>query len=260
MGDTSNGKKSKLKRYTDFHSNVKNESLKTFPKKAKKSKSDSEDKPEGVDRTDALSYDEELNRRILAKEKDTDYSDNQTNIDTSKREIPTVDPNVYPNDKSEYNDKNHKPSKGIVNLDEDDDKKSKSKSKKVQEDVEFYGKVAKFPKDVEASKAINFMEKVKLSKNKIWYVMVEKQDNELQMVKYQMKKGINLSKFVNDLKTYYIDLYKDNEQVLEKVKNIQLAGDKNGNYSAIKNIPSVEVNGKKMITNITEDLIKILSK
>ncbi len=36
--------------------------------------------------------------------------------------------------------------------------------------------------------------------------------------------------------------------------------DGNDKYSWIKNIPLVEVNGKKMISKITEDLIKLLSK
>ena len=36
--------------------------------------------------------------------------------------------------------------------------------------------------------------------------------------------------------------------------------DGNDKYSWIKNIPLIEVDGKKMVTRITEDLIKLLSK
>ena len=83
-------------------------------------------------------------------------------------------------------------------------------------------------------------------------------DNELQMVKYDYKKGVDLSSFVNDLKKYYIDKYKTNKSVVEKISNIIVDG--NDKYSMIKNIPLIEVNGRKMISIITEDLIKLLSK
>ena len=88
--------------------------------------------------------------------------------------------------------------------------------------------------------------------------MVEKMDNELQMVKYDYKKGVDLSSFVNDLKKYYIDKYNTNKSIVEKISNIIVDG--NDKYSMIKNIPLIEVNGRKMISIITEDLIKLLSK
>jgi hypothetical protein len=37
--------------------------------------------------------------------------------------------------------------------------------------------------------------------------MVEKQDNELQMVKYNNKEGVDLNEFVTELKGYYIKKY-----------------------------------------------------
>ncbi|MDV7393503.1 hypothetical protein RZS08_19165, partial [Arthrospira platensis SPKY1] len=58
---------------------------------------------------------------------------------------------------------------------------------KTNEEVETIGKVARFPKNTKASKAYNFLENVKVSKKSIWYIMVEKQDSELQMVKYNYK-------------------------------------------------------------------------
>jgi hypothetical protein len=36
--------------------------------------------------------------------------------------------------------------------------------------------------------------------------------------------------------------------------------DGNDKYSMIRNIPLVEIDGKKLITKVTEDLIKLLSK
>jgi hypothetical protein len=132
-----------------------------------------------------------------------------------------------------------------------DDKKNESK-------VDFTGKVAKFPKNTKASKAYNFLENVKVSKKSIWYLMVEKQDNELQMVKYNYKEGVDLTKFVNELKTYYTKKYSNEPKLQKLVESISVDG--NDKYSMIKNIPAITLDGKKMITKITEDLIRLLSK
>lgn len=139
-----------------------------------------------------------------------------------------------------------------------DDKEDEIKEdEKISEDkVQTYGRVAKFPKNVKASKAFNFLENVKVSKKSIWYIMVEKLDNELQMVKYNHKEGVDLNKFVNELKTYYITKYKD-PKIKKLIESIYVDG--NDKYSMVKNIPLVEVEGKKLITKITEDLIKLLS-
>lgn len=123
--------------------------------------------------------------------------------------------------------------------------------------VDFTGKVAKFPKNVKASKAYNFLENVKVSKKSIWYLMIEKQDNELQMVKYNVKEGVDLTKFVNELKSYYTKKYSD-PKIIKMIESISVDG--NDKYSMVKNIPTVTLDGKKMITKITEDLIKLLSK
>ena len=137
--------------------------------------------------------------------------------------------------------------------------KAPEKGQEIKEgQVQFYGKLARLPKNTKASKGFNFLENVKISKSSIWYIMVEKQDNELQMIKYNHKKGVDLSKFVGDLKEYYAQKYKNNQRVTELIHNIYIDG--NDKYSRICNIPLVEVDGKKMISKITEDLIKLLSK
>jgi hypothetical protein len=139
----------------------------------------------------------------------------------------------------------------IVEVEEKDSKKNESK-------VETIGKVAKFPKNTKASKAYNFMENVKISKKSIWYIMVEKMDNELQLVKYNYNEGVDLAKFVEELKTYYLNTFKDNKTICEAVSKLTVDG--NDKYSMVKNISPVDINGKKLITKITEDLIKLLSK
>lgn len=137
--------------------------------------------------------------------------------------------------------------------------KPKKEEKPIDESkVQFYGKLAKFPKGTKASKSYNFLENVKIAKSSIWYIMVEKCENELQMVKYNYKKGVDLSKFLNDLKSYYTKQFAGNTNVMRMIESIEIDG--NDKYSWIKNIPLIEVNGKKMISKITEDLIKLLSK
>ena len=125
--------------------------------------------------------------------------------------------------------------------------------------VNFYGKVAKFPKKTKASKAYNFLENVKISKNSIWYILIEKQDNELQMVKYNNKKGFDMAKFVFELKSYYLKQYAKDPNMTRLIECIEVVGAEE--FSSIKNIPNVEIAaGKKLISKITEDLIKLLSK
>jgi hypothetical protein len=120
--------------------------------------------------------------------------------------------------------------------------------------VTFYGKIAKMPNDVMASKSINFLENIKVSKQKLWYILIQKQDDQLQMIKYNNKMGVNMNSFVEKLKDYY----KHNEIINEHIENLKIDG--NDKFSIIKNIPNIDINGKKLISIITEDLIKLLYK
>lgn len=129
---------------------------------------------------------------------------------------------------------------------------------KTDEKVDFIGKVAKFPNKTKASKALNFLENVKISKNSIWYILVEKQSNELQMLKYNNNKGVDMERFVLELKGYYLRKYAKNQKLTKLIENIQVKGAPE--FSSIRNIPNIEIEkGKKMITKITEDLLKLLS-
>jgi len=128
--------------------------------------------------------------------------------------------------------------------------------------VDFYGKVAKFPKNTKAQKAFNFLENIKIPKNKLWYFIIEKEivvkdkDNyeELQVIKYNNKDGVDCAKFVEALKTYY----SEDTIITEHIKDLTIDG--NDKFSIIRNIPNVVVNGKKLISILTEDLIKLLYK
>lgn len=121
------------------------------------------------------------------------------------------------------------------------------------ERVNFYGKVAKMPKNVKAKNAYTFLENIKASKSKLWYILIEKDDNQLQCIKYNNKMGVNLKLFVEQLKEYH----SKDEELHENISKLTIEGNKH--FSIIKNIPDVEVKpGKKMITFLTDELIQLL--
>jgi len=126
-----------------------------------------------------------------------------------------------------------------------------SESKKVN----FYGKVAKMPKNVKAKSAYNFLENIKVSKKKLWYILIEKDENELQCIKYNNKMGVNLKLFVEQIKDYH----SKDENISKYINNLRIEG--NDKFSIIKGIEDVEIKpGKKMITFLTEELIQLLYK
>lgn len=126
-----------------------------------------------------------------------------------------------------------------------------------KDNVDIIGKVAKFPNDVQAHKAYMFMENIKIAKNKVWYIMVQKQDDQLQMVKYNRVEGVNLNEFMLQLKEYYKHKYNDNTLLLSALENIEVVGE--DKFSIIRNIPQISIDNKPLISKITEDLIILLS-
>jgi hypothetical protein len=199
-------------------------------------------------------------KKLFSFKRFSDLNKGEKDVDEEEASLPArpfqdtdmpQGPNVHKEKtkKEKFMDTSHMKPKKTVSEDE---------VKLENSDVTFFGKVAKLPKGVKASKGYNFLENIKVSKSSIWYLLVEKQDDQLQMVKYNHKKGVDLSKFVNELKSYYIQKNKSNKKICEMISKIDIDG--NDKYSWIKNIPLVEVEGKKMVTKITEDLIKLLSK
>lgn len=118
--------------------------------------------------------------------------------------------------------------------------------------INFFGKIAKLPKKSKPSNAVNFLEKIKISKQRLWYLIVEKQDDELQMIKYNNRCNINITLFLENLKDYY----SNNTELHEHINGLIIEG--SDRFTSIKNIPNIDVNGKKFITIIMEDIIKLL--
>lgn len=119
--------------------------------------------------------------------------------------------------------------------------------------INLYGKVAKMPKNTKAKSALTFLENIKVSKKKLWYILIEKDENQLQCIKYNNKMGVNLKLFVEQIREYH----KKDKQLFEYINKLTIEGTQY--FSTIKNIPDVEVKpGKKMITFLTEELIQLL--
>lgn len=127
----------------------------------------------------------------------------------------------------------------------------------MSKDINFYGKVAKFPKNTKAKNAYVYLENIKINKKKLWYFIIERekiddQGNDLQLIKYNNKNGVNCEDFVNKLKEHY----KKDSKIKDHIDNLIVEG--SDSFSIIKNIPDVEIDGKKLIAIITNDLIKLL--
>lgn len=120
--------------------------------------------------------------------------------------------------------------------------------------INFIGKVAKFPKNTKAKNAFLFLENIRVSKKKLWYILIEKDQDGLQIIKYNNNNGFDLNHFVNELKKHYM---KD-DIIREEIEKLLIDGD--DKFSIIKNIPDVEINGNKFINILTNDLIKLLHK
>jgi hypothetical protein len=130
-----------------------------------------------------------------------------------------------------------------------------SKEKSTNESVNFYGKVAKFPNNVKPSKAYSFLEKIKVNPDKLWYMMIQR-DNDLQMIKYNTKAGVVLNEFVEGLKEFYLEKWKDiSEDLKEQIKNMTITGE---DKYAVITVPMIQINGRHLINIIAEDLVKIL--
>ena len=64
--------------------------------------------------------------------------------------------------------------------------------------------------------------------------------------------GFNLNLFVNKLKEHYMS----DEKMSSYINELVIEGE--DAFSIIKNIPDIEIDGKKLITIFTNDLIRLL--
>lgn len=124
----------------------------------------------------------------------------------------------------------------------------------MDDNINFIGKVAKFPKNTKASSAYNHLENIRVSKKKLWYILTEKDDDGLMIVKYNNKLGFNLFDFINELKEHY----KKDDNISKYIGEFIIEGKED--FSIIKNVPDVLIGDKKLLTIIMQDLLKLLYK
>ena len=232
-----------IKKWDSFKgSNIRktNEGMKTFSKNLGNRLNEEPVETQRGQISASSEYVDEVNQNIIKQDTRPSKKGKERKYKTTKTPQTMKDKSIYPQDTTD---------RGVANIQEDTN-------------VEIYGKLARFPEGTKASKAFNWVYNLrdpKLSKKEIWYLMVEKQDNELQMIKYQQKQGVNLTRFIQDLKGYYMVKYKDSPSIAEKISNIKLSGDQDGNISSIANIPNILVDGdKKLIHKLMEDLVNLL--
>lgn len=119
------------------------------------------------------------------------------------------------------------------------------------------GKVVRFPKNTKAVTALQQLEKIKVNPKKIWYLIIENQDNELKTVKYNRNNNINLLDYTNSLKNLYLQNCKDSF-LIEQIEQMIVVGE--ADFSIIKNIPSIRFkDDQTLLSKITSDLIKLLA-
>jgi chaperonin cofactor prefoldin len=106
-------------------------------------------------------------------------------------------------------------------------KKKINKPDNINENVNLYGKVAVFPKNVKPSKAYKFLENIKMNPEKLWYMLIQQQEDNLQMIKYNIKADIYLREFVNSLKSYYLEQIQENVDLYQQIDKIVIESDEN---------------------------------
>lgn len=121
--------------------------------------------------------------------------------------------------------------------------------------IQYTGKVARF-KGADTNDAYQYLKSIKTKSDRLWYMIVEKQDNGLTMLKYNSKAQLCLDDFVRGLKYYYKDLYKDNVELCEALDGMFIIGE--DSWVSVANIPN-EVGGVKLFSKLMEDLTTLLS-
>ena len=116
------------------------------------------------------------------------------------------------------------------------------------ESMEFNGKVVSIKNISSASDAFMMLENKNISKNKLWYFILERQ-NELVVAKYNSKVGFKLKDLVVDMFQQYEKGAPEIKTILEKIKI-----DGKDEFARIINAPT------KFRDIIKGDLIKLLSR
>lgn len=114
------------------------------------------------------------------------------------------------------------------------------------------GNVVKFLDNFKPSSAYSILESNNYSKDDLHFMIIEQADESLLILKYNEKHKLKLKEFVTNLVSYY----RRNPQLDKLFSEIIVEG--NDTFSIIKNVPKTELNGKKVLQILNDDLINLL--
>lgn len=143
-----------------------------------------------------------------------------------------------------------KPSIKDVNIKTGDYRVTENKSNQAIKDIVFFNKIAIFEKSVMAKDAYNILESLKVDKNKLWYFMMDRNDNSIQIVKYNYEQGFHLLNLVSELFKKYDTVPQLKESLTSQ--NIKFSGGKE--FVVISNL------NENLKNLIKIDITKLLSK
>lgn len=131
-------------------------------------------------------------------------------------------------------------------------KTEKNKDEKLTElfkNIEFINKVAIFKDTIQAKDAYLFLESAKVDRNKLWYFIMDRNEDTMQIVKYNNKEGFILNDFVNEL----FKFYKTNKTIEKYItEDLKISGGKE--FVVISHLSPI------LKSILKADLVKLLSK
>lgn len=123
----------------------------------------------------------------------------------------------------------------------------------MSDSINFFGKVATFPRPIKPSVAYKYLESLKIDRERLWYVLIQQQSDSLTMIKYNAHAGVSLDGFVAELLEFYRTEYPD---VSESMKSVTVEA--GADHAVIKNIPAVSMGGRPAVAVFVSDLITLL--
>jgi hypothetical protein len=137
----------------------------------------------------------------------------------------------------------------VIKVENVENKNKEDKLTELFNNIEFINKVAIFKDTIHAKDAYLFLESAKIDKNKLWYFIMDRNEDTIQVVKYNNKEGFILNEFVDELFKYY-----KTNKVIEKyiTENLKISGGKE--FVVISNISPI------LKSILKTDLVKLLSK
>jgi hypothetical protein len=123
-------------------------------------------------------------------------------------------------------------------------------------ELKLKGKVASF-KGARTKDAFAFLQTIKTKSDRLWYVLIEKDENGFSALRYNTKASVRLKDFIEGLKGYYTNKYSLNVQLCERIKSIRVIGE--DRFVTVENIPFDNIEGVSFMSIMMKDITELLS-